>query len=123
MKAINGWDMGKMSFEEIPNYMALILDKLTVLERMIAELKPSEVKSPKLLNIQQASELIHLKVSTIYTKISKKTIPYIKTDKAVLFEEEALLEWRKQRSKREEPQSLYYKAEEFVQKRKVGRRW
>ncbi len=92
---------------------------------MITALRTPEKEPTKLLTIREAAELVHLKVSTIYGKISRKEIPYIKMDKAVMFEEEVLMDWVKRISKERQSQtrsqSLYAKAEDFLQKRKAHR--
>ena len=52
----------------------------------------------KLLNIQQAADLLGLKVKTLYTYICKKKIPYVKLGGRVLFQPEKLETWVEQRA-------------------------
>ena len=47
----------------------------------------------KLLNVQQAADLLDLKVKTIYTYVCKKKIPYVKLGARVLFQPEKLEMW------------------------------
>ena len=47
----------------------------------------------KFLNVEQLSELLHLKPSTIYKKVCAGTIPYIKLGGRVLFDAEVTMKW------------------------------
>ena len=49
----------------------------------------------KLLDVQEASNMLHLSVSTLYKMTCRKTIPYIKIGSRVLFDEKELNEWLK----------------------------
>ncbi|TCD11034.1 DNA-binding protein [Pedobacter frigidisoli] len=46
-----------------------------------------------MLNIQQASHLLTLSVNTIYSKVSKKQIPYYKQGKRPYFSKPILIKW------------------------------
>lgn len=50
---------------------------------------------PEFLNIRQASDLLNLKVQTIYGYVHKRKLPYIKSrgGKNLLFEKSKLLTW------------------------------
>lgn len=52
--------------------------------------------NPEFLTIQQASELLNLAVPTIYGYVNKRTLPYIKKGKKLLFKREALIGWLEQ---------------------------
>ncbi len=47
----------------------------------------------KLLNVNEAAELTRLSVSSLYTYVCRKTIPYYKVGARVLFSEEELYTW------------------------------
>jgi len=54
------------------------------------------IKHPeKLLTIQQAAEFLNLKVPTIYSKVSKGELPYMKRSKRLYFSHIELLEYLK----------------------------
>lgn len=48
---------------------------------------------PILLNIKQASEFLTLKVPTIYQKVSRREIPFLKRSKRLYFKREDLIEY------------------------------
>ncbi|MCX8534332.1 helix-turn-helix domain-containing protein [Chryseobacterium luquanense] len=85
-----------ITFEQLP---AAVLD----LKNQISELKEliisqSEDKSNNkddddvLLNVEQAAKLLHLAVPTIYSKVSRGELPYMKNGKMIYFFKTELLE-------------------------------
>ena len=49
----------------------------------------------KLLDVQQASDMLNLAVPTLYKMTCRKAIPYLKIGSRVLFDEDKLDEWLK----------------------------
>ena len=54
----------------------------------------------QLLTIQQAAELLHLSVPTLYSKVSKREIPCMKQGKRLYFSQKELVEYLKQGRKK-----------------------
>lgn len=82
-------------FEDLPNIMAennRLLSEVKVL--LNAATMPQTIPSD-LLSIQQASELLNLSVPTIYSKVSRKELPYSKRGKKLYFSREELVEFVK----------------------------
>jgi excisionase family DNA binding protein len=52
-----------------------------------------ELKKGKLLNVQQAADLLGYEVSTIYDKTHRRTIPFLKKQGKIWFREDELLAW------------------------------
>jgi excisionase family DNA binding protein len=52
----------------------------------------------KLLNIYQTSDLLGLKVKTLYTYVCKRKIPFVKLGSRVLFDPIKLEDWVKNKS-------------------------
>jgi len=50
-------------------------------------------KIRKLVNVQQLSEIIGVKVATIYSWVSREYIPHIKLGRLVRFDLDAVFEW------------------------------
>lgn len=57
-------------------------------------------ESEKILTITQASELLNLTVPTLYSKVSKSEIPFMKRSKRLYFSKVELLEYLKQGRKK-----------------------
>ena len=47
----------------------------------------------RILTIEEVSEMVRLKKSTLYTYVAQRKIPYIKLDWKILFDEDEIEEW------------------------------
>lgn len=83
------------TFEQLPEAMSVLHDKLDNIERLLLKGPPNNKEEKELLSIQQASELINLSVPTIYSKVSRREIPFCKKGKRLYFSTEELLDWIK----------------------------
>ena len=75
--------------------MNKIHDKLDYLEKLIVRISNVEENKEELLNIQEASKLLNLSVSTIYSKVCKREIPVNKQGKRIYFYRHELMKWIK----------------------------
>ncbi len=87
--------MKPFTFDQIPVMMNKIHDKLEHLEKLITRISIVEENEEELLNIQEASKLLNLSVSTIYSKVSKREIPVNKQGKRIYFYRHELMKWIK----------------------------
>lgn len=87
--------MKPFTFDQIPVMMNKIHDKLEYLEKLILRISNLEENKEELLNIQEASKLLNLSVSTIYSKICKREIPVNKQGKRIYFYRHELMKWIK----------------------------
>lgn len=86
--------MENLTFDQLPEAIVTLYDKLLSIEKMIADLKiGNNLPEQDLLNIQQASELVTLAVPTLYSKVSLKEIPFCKKGKRLYFSKSELLDW------------------------------
>lgn len=75
--------------------------RLSSIENLILDLKhqPNKVESTKqfeqLLTVQEAANLLHLSVATMYSKVSKGELPVMKRGKRLYFSNTELLEYLK----------------------------
>lgn len=76
-----------------------IKNRLDHLESLILGLSKSEQSNRNLdnqgefFNIQEASEFLTLKVPTLYQKVSRREIPFLKRSKRLYFKREDLIEY------------------------------
>ncbi|SHG51166.1 transcriptional regulator, AlpA family [Flavobacterium sp. CF108] len=70
-------------------------NKLEHLEKLIINISTIKENKDDLLNIEQASKLLNLSVSTIYSKVCKKEIPVNKQGKRIYFYRHELIKWIK----------------------------
>ncbi|MFV5703299.1 helix-turn-helix domain-containing protein [Flavobacterium sp. XS2P12] len=87
--------MKPFTFDQIPVMMNKIHDKLEHLEKLIVRMSNVEENKEEVLNIQEASKLLDLSVSTIYSKVCKREIPVNKQGKRIYFYRHELMKWIK----------------------------
>lgn len=82
----------------MPEALQLIADKLEKVERLLsAGLEPQPPQEPKeeLLTIQGAAEFLRLSIPTIYAKVHRRELPFMKRSKRLYFDKSELLDYLK----------------------------
>lgn len=83
--------MKQLSFEQLPNAVDRLYTKLESIERLLIQGSTQAQEEPnKLLSIDEASEYLNLAKPTIYSMVSKGTIPYMKCSKRLYFSKDEL---------------------------------
>ena len=84
------------TLEQVPQALNQICLRLAQIERAISTNEHQETESPgeDLLNVDEAATFLSLTKSSIYRKVSRKEIPYMKekNSKRVYFSKQALIE-------------------------------
>ena len=93
-KIINFMDSAKINFENLPQAVSLLLEKVDSLTMLLENKSniPNAV-SNKPLSIQEAAKFLKLSVPTIYGMVSRREIPFSKLGKRLYFSESELSEW------------------------------
>jgi len=84
-----------LSFDQLPIAVNQLSEKLTNIERLLQEQQTAE-EPDKLLTIRQAAEFLSLSVPTIYGKVSKRELPFMKRGKRLYFSRSELMDYLKQ---------------------------
>lgn len=94
--------MENLSFDQLPNAVTKLTKEISDLKSLLIEKhKQAPIKEPEqLLTIQQASEFLSLSVPTIYSKVSKNELPYMKRSKRLYFSRTELLNYLKEGRKK-----------------------
>jgi excisionase family DNA binding protein len=87
--------MEPFNFNELPEVVRRLFEKVEQIENMIVNLQPKETDSSDLLNVSEAADLLKISVAALYTKVSRKEIPVSKPGKRLYFNKADLLEWVK----------------------------
>jgi len=88
--------MNEITFEQLPLAVSRLLDEVASLKRLLLERSNDNLPiSDKLLTIQEAAELLHLSVPTIYGLVHRLEIPVSKKGKRLYFSKEELTKWVK----------------------------
>ena len=85
----------KISFENLPQAVSLLLEKVETLEQLLKSQQNPGSLSDKPMTISQAAEFVNLTVPTLYGFVSKRTIPFSKVGKRLYFSEAELSTWIK----------------------------
>jgi excisionase family DNA binding protein len=87
--------MKPFTFDQIPIMMNKLHEKLEHLEKLIVKISNMNEDKEEVLTIQEASKLLNLSVSTIYSKVCKREIPVNKQGKRIYFYRHELMRWIK----------------------------
>ena len=79
-----------LSFEGLPNAVQALNVKMDKILESIVSSKPDQQEN-KLLTIDQAAKFLNLSKSTVYSKVSKGELPYMKKGKRLYFSQEELV--------------------------------
>ncbi|MDF1676836.1 MAG: helix-turn-helix domain-containing protein [Vicingaceae bacterium] len=86
-----------ISFDNLPDAVFELNEKLDRIEKMLLLTKSnsSNEESGDLLTIKEASDFLHLSKATLYSKVSKGELPYMKRSKRLYFSKTELTEYLK----------------------------
>ena len=107
------------------NPFEVLETRLSNIENLLLDLKHKPEKAEhktqpeQLLTIQQASEFLNLSVHTIYSKVSKNELPYMKRSKRLYFSRTELLDYLKQGRKKSNAE-IEQEAEAYLLNNKKG---
>lgn len=88
----------QITFEKLPEAVTMLFEKLANIEKLLLEnsnKNESKEEVEKLISITAAAEILKLSVGTIYGKVSRNEIPFMKISKRLYFSEKELIEWIK----------------------------
>jgi excisionase family DNA binding protein len=86
-----------LTFEKLPEAVKMLTQEVSEMKRLLMDKQEqSPTNHPEqLFTIQKASEFLSLSVCTIYSKVSKKEIPYMKRGKRLYFSQTELMDYLK----------------------------
>jgi len=91
----------KNSFDDLPNAVSQLAEKLNQIEELIRSQKNQpQVEEDKLLTIKEASQLLSLTVPTVYGLVQRREIPVCKKGKRLYFSRAEVVDWIKTGRKR-----------------------
>ena len=87
--------MEPFNFNELPEVVRLLFEKVESIEQIVLMLKPAENGEDDLLNVSEAAEFLKISTAALYTKVSRSEIPFSKPGKRLYFNRAELQEWVK----------------------------
>lgn len=107
-----------LTFEKLPEAVAFLIKEVSEIKRLLTE--KLEAPFPELheqvLDIHEAAKFLNLTVPTIYSKVSKRELPYMKRSKRLYFSPTELLEYVKE-GRRKTTDEIEQEAKGFVYNR------
>jgi excisionase family DNA binding protein len=89
--------MSKIQFEDLPEAVGELLEKVCSIEHRLAEVvPPGAAPDNALLTINEASEYLNLSRHTVYKLVQGRLIPFSKKGKRLIFIKQELLAWVKE---------------------------
>ena len=113
-----------ISFDQLPAAVNQLNEKLVNIERLLIQKQDQTSTKPpeKLLTVQEAAEFLNLTVPTIYSKVSKGELPYMKRGKRLYFSSTQLMEYIKEGSRKSNAE-IEAEAEAYLSNKKKGLRY
>jgi excisionase family DNA binding protein len=91
----------KLTFEHLPEAVDQVNKKLDYIERLLVKQnKLPESQAEELLTVKETAELLSLTVPTIYSKVSRRELPFMKQSKRLYFSRVELMDYLKAGRKR-----------------------
>jgi excisionase family DNA binding protein len=84
--------MEPFNFNELPEVVRLLFEKVESIEQIILSLKPAESGTEDLLNVVEAAAFLKISEASLYSKVSRKEIPFSKPGKRLYFSRNELQE-------------------------------
>lgn len=86
--------MAILTFDQLPIAVSLLTKEISELKRLLIE-KQQQPLTPQnnLLTVQGAGSLLNLSVPTIYSKVSRGELPFMKRGKRLYFSHSELMEY------------------------------
>ena len=87
-----------LTFNDLPEAVTRLTDEVSKLKSLLIQkqAEPPTKEADRLLSIKEASEFLKLAVPTIYSKVSRNELPYMKQGKRLYFSSTELMEYIKE---------------------------
>ncbi len=85
------------TFEQLPQAMAMLTKEVSELKQLLLNRSNQQATTPseQFLTVQEAAKFLNLSVPTIYSKVSKGELPYMKRGKRLHFSNTELMQYLK----------------------------
>ncbi|WP_034258891.1 helix-turn-helix domain-containing protein [Aequorivita capsosiphonis] len=84
-----------LTFDQLPEAVSVLTEKVRELTLLITEKHQPTENPERLLTVQETAEFFSLSIPTIYSKVSRGELPYMKRGKRLYFSRKELLEYLK----------------------------
>lgn len=109
-----------LTFNDLPTAVTKLTNEVSELKSLL--LKKAEAtttKTEQLLTIKEASEFLKLSVPTLYSKVSRNELPYMKQGKRLYFSSTELMQYIKQGRKKTDAE-IQAEADTYLSNKRKG---
>lgn len=109
-----------LTFNDLPTAVNKLKNEISELKCLL--LKKAEApttETEQLLTIQEASDFLKLSVPTLYSKVSRNELPYMKQGKRLYFSSKELMEYVKQGRKKTDVE-IQAEADTYLSNKRKG---
>lgn len=85
--------MNNYMFEKLPEILKSIEDRLEKIEATLKNTVNEECDQDDFMGTKRASELLKFSITTLYTKVCKREVPFYKRGNRLYFSKAELLTW------------------------------
>lgn len=109
-----------LTFNDLPNQVRMLTNEVRELKSlMLKKAEAQSTKTEQLLTIKEASEFLKLSVPTLYSKVSRNQIPYMKQGKRLYFSSTELMNFIKQ-GRRKTDVEIQAEADTYLSNKRKG---
>ena len=90
--------MQNLTFDQLPQAVVMLTKEVSELKRLLIEKQEQTFpeQPEELLTVQEAAKFLNLAVATIYSKVSREELPFMKRGNRLYFSSIELMEYLKQ---------------------------
>jgi excisionase family DNA binding protein len=113
--------MKKITFEDLPESVTQLIKEVSEIKQLLTESHANAIvnETEKLLTIQEAAEFLNLTVPTIYGKVQKRELPFMKRSKRLYFSRTELMNYLKH-GRRKSNEEIEEEAKAYLLNNKKG---
>lgn len=91
-----------LTFEQLPNAVKILTNEVRELRYLLEQSYNQTACNPsdKLLSVGEAAEFLNLSSATVYTKVSRGELPFMKRSKRLYFSQSELMDYLKEGRKK-----------------------
>jgi excisionase family DNA binding protein len=110
-----------LTFNDLPDAVNKLTNEVGELKTLLLQKREEApaTKTEQLLTIQEASDFLKLSVPTLYSKVSRNELPFMKQGKRLYFSSTELMEYVKQGRKKTDAE-IHAEAEAYLSNNKKG---
>lgn len=92
--------MKNYTFDQLPEFMKRIDERLDRIEDLLSKETQLKVSENDFINAKEASEILNFSLSTLYTKVCRREVPFYKQGNRLYFSRQELFDWIKEGRKK-----------------------